>query len=96
MKILDSLRLSKGSKKVAAEPIRTVRPPGSVRAANQARLAKELEESDDLKPDNQSPHEFMDTGSLKLQGESSDLDNPYETHTWEMDREESMRRIENL
>ncbi|MAF84708.1 MAG: hypothetical protein QGH93_03605 [Gammaproteobacteria bacterium] len=96
MKILDFLRRSKGRKKAASEPIRTVHPPGSVRAENQARLAKEFEESDDLKLDDQSPDEFMDTSSLKLEGESGDLDNPYETHTWEMDREEGIRRIEDL
>ena len=38
----------------------------------------------------------MDTGTLELPEESvKDVENPYETHTWEMDREEGLRRIED-
>ncbi len=77
-------------------PIRTVRAPGEVRAANQARLAKEFEESGAFESARQEADEFMDTGELELQGEPSDLANPYETHTWEMDREEGLRRVEDL
>lgn len=95
MKILDFFRRSKGRKQAALPPIRTVRPPGDVRAANQARLAKEFEESGAFKAGNQPDDVFMDTGELELQGESSDVADPYETHSWEMDPEEGLRRVED-
>jgi len=96
MKILDFLRRDKSRKKAAQPPIRTVRPPGEVRAAHQERLAREFEESGAFESAPQGADAFMDTGSLELQGEAEDLANPYETHSWEMDREEGLRRVDDL
>lgn len=95
MKILDFLRRNKVQKQSPLPLIRTVRPPGSVRAEHQARREKEFEESGAFQVAEQPDDPFMDTGSLELQRESADEENPYETHTWEMDHDEGLRRIED-
>ena len=95
MKILDFLKRNKGRGKASLPAIRTVRPPGEYRAANQERLAREFEESGAFAAADRGEDPFMDTGSLELQGEASDLANPYDTHTWEMDPEEGLRRVED-
>ncbi len=95
MKILDFLKRDKGVKKPPLPPIRTIRRPGEARAKNQARLAKEFEESGAFEAEKNDENKFMDTGSLELQRDSSELDNPYETHSWEMDRDEGLRRIDD-
>ena len=95
MKILDFLKRKKGHSKAPLPPIRTVRAPGEVRAANQERLAREFEESGAFAAADGEDDPFMDTGSLELQREASDLANPYDTHTWEMDPEEGLRRVED-
>ena len=91
MKILDFLKRGKERKKSPLPPIRTVRPPGEARAQHQARLAKEIEESGIF----ETQSEFMDTGPLELTSEARDKSNPYETHSWEMDHEEGLRRVED-
>ena len=94
MKILDFFRRNKTEEKSPLPPIRTIRRPGDVRAANQARLAKEFEESgifDDKSLDNA----FMDTGELELQRDTREMVDPYDTHTWEMDPDESLRHLED-
>lgn len=95
MKILDFLKRNKSPKKAPLPPIRTVRPPGEVRAANRERLAREFEESGAFAVAEADEGPFMDTGSLELEGEAGDLANPYDTHTWEMDPEEGLRRVED-
>ena len=95
MNIFKFLKRNKGRKKPPLPPIRTIRQPGEARAENQARLASELEETGIFEAQKKREEEFMDTGSLELQGESSEVSNPYETHTWEMDHEEGMRRIDD-
>jgi hypothetical protein len=95
MNVFKFLKREKGKKKPPLPPIRTIRPPGEARAENQARLAREVEESGIFEAQKQRDEDFLDTGSLELQGESDDISNPYETHTWEMDHEEGLRRIDD-
>jgi len=95
MKILDFLKRDKGSKKPPLPPIRTIRQPGEARAKNQARLAKEFEESGAFEAQKKREDAFMDTGPLELQGEFGEVDDPYETHSWEMEQDEGLRRIED-
>jgi len=95
MKVLDLLRRSKGRKKEPLPPIRTVHQPGDVRAAQQARRAKEFEETGIFEANNTLDDAFMDTSELELQRDSGEKVNPYDTHTWEMDHDESLRRIED-
>jgi hypothetical protein len=85
----------KGEKKSRLSKIRTVRPPGEARAKHQARIAREVEETGIIEMQKKREAEFFDTGSLELQGESEDVSDPYATHTWEMDHEEGLRRIED-
>jgi len=95
MNIFNLLKRNKGRKKSSLPPIRTIRRPGEARAENQVRLAREMEESGAFEAQKKREEDFMDTGSLELQGESGEKSNPYETHTWEMDHEEGLRRIED-
>jgi hypothetical protein len=95
MNVFKFLKREKGKKKPPLPPIRTIRPPGEARAENQARLAREVEESGIFEAQKQRDEDFLDTGSLALQGESDDISNPYETHSWEMDHEEGLRRIDD-
>ena len=95
MSILDFLRRSKEEVKTPLPPIRTIRPPGEARAEYKARLAKEMEESGAFEKKKQSEERYLDTGSLELKNEVGDVDNPYETHSWEMDPEEGLRRVED-
>ena len=95
MRVFEFLRRSKSTKKPPLPPIRTIRPPGDVRAERQARLAKEIEETGAFERKKQAEDPFMDTGSLELQKDTDELDNPYETHSWEMDPEEGLRRVED-
>ncbi len=95
MKVLDMLRRGKRKKKAPLAPIRTVRQPGDIRAAHQARRAKEFEETGIFEARGPLDDEFMDTGELELQRDATDKVNPYETHTWEMDHDEGLRRIDD-
>jgi hypothetical protein len=95
MSIFDFMRRGKGMKKRPLPPIRTIRPPGEARAKRQAALVKDIEESGIFEREKQREDAFMDTGSLELQGETGEIDNPYETHSWEMDQDEGLRRVED-
>lgn len=96
MKIFEFFRRQKGAGKSPLPPIRTVRPPAEARAERRARLTKELQETGEYAVLSESENEFMDTGSLEIQRDSDDLDNPYQTHSWEMDPDEGLRRVEDL
>lgn len=95
MKILELLRRRKSAKKAPLPPIHTIRQPGDVRAAYQARHAKEFEESGIFEKRNPLDNAFMDTGELELQRDSAEMVNPYDTHTWEMDPDEGLRRVDD-
>jgi len=95
MKIFDFLRRSKNKAQAPLATIRTVRPPGDVRAKHQAARAKEFEDTIAMEADKKLDDVFMDTGSLELQSESSDMADPYETHSWEMDPDEGLRRVDD-
>ena len=95
MKILDFFRRSKYEQKSPLPPIRTVRTPGEVRAEHQARRAKEFEDTVIFETGIDSADAFMDTGSMELESDSREMDNPYETHSWEMDPDEGLRRVDD-
>ena len=96
MRIFGFLKGKLPTKKAPLEPIRTVRPPGEARARNQARLAREFEESGAFLAEQKAEDEFMDTGSLEVIEETTGEDvNPYETQSWEKDPEKGIRRIDD-
>jgi len=95
MKILDLLRRNKVEQKPPLPPIRTIRTPGEVRAEHQARRAKEFEDTGIFETDIGAADAFMDTGSMELENESGESENPYETHSWEMDPDEGLRRVDD-
>ena len=95
MSVFNFMRRGKGMKKPPLLPIHTVRPPSEARAKRQASLAKDIEESGIFELEKKHEDEFMDTGSLELQGATGEIENPYETHSWEMDPDEGLRRVED-
>ncbi len=96
MKIFEFFRRQRITGKSPLPPIRTVRPPGEARAERRARLTKELEETGAFAVLSEPEDPFMDTGSLEIERDSDDMDDPYQTHSWEMDPDEGLRRVEDL
>ena len=86
-------------------PIRTVQEPGAARAerlareAGKARGGKKARRAHEIrttpKPQDIDPI-FADTGSLELANDTGEQgDNPYDTHTWRLDAEEGLRRVDD-
>ena len=95
MSLFGFLKRKSAAKKQPLPPIRTIRQPGAARAKNQARLAAEFEESGAYLAQQKAEDQFMDTGSLEVLEDTEDLANPYETHSWQKDPEQGLRRIDD-
>jgi hypothetical protein len=100
VKLFSFLNRDKPNRK--SPPIRTVTPPAVARAE---RLQRDAGQTGSHQAD-QSHQEirtitseidpaFEDTGSLALTQDNPVGGNPYDTHSWELDPNEGMRRVDD-